>query len=177
MSRSFGQAIIIENIAGAGGTVGAARVAKAESDGYTLLVGHMGYMAAAVGLYNKLPYDPVRDFEAIARFPDTPLVLIVGRTSGLNDIRGLIAQAKQSPGKINFGNAGVGSTGHLVAALFASAMRRIEREQSRIEFLECAPASRTAHLGAHNRDPVLGIKQVRCSAADLHRTLNQVARF
>ncbi|MBI3374570.1 MAG: tripartite tricarboxylate transporter substrate binding protein BugD [Betaproteobacteria bacterium] len=121
MSRGFGQTIIIENIAGAGGTIGAARVAKAKPDGYTLLVGHMGYMAAAVGLYSKLPYDPVQDFDAIARFPDTPLVLIVGRTSGLSDIRALIAQAKQSPGKINFGNAGVGSTGHLVATLFASA--------------------------------------------------------
>jgi tripartite-type tricarboxylate transporter receptor subunit TctC len=123
MSRGFGQTIIVENVAGAGGTVGAARVAKAGPDGYTLLVGHMGYMAAAVGLYSKLPYDPVQDFDAIARFPDTPLVLIVGRTSGLNDIRGLIAEARQNPGKINFGNAGVGSTGHLVAALFASVAR------------------------------------------------------
>lgn len=120
MSHGLGQTIIIENVAGAGGTIGAARVAKAKPDGYTLLVGHMGYMAAAVGLYSKLAYDPVQDFEAIARFPDTPLVLIVGPASGLSDIRALIAQAKQNPRKINFGNAGIGSTGHLVAALFAS---------------------------------------------------------
>ncbi len=80
----------------------------------------MGYMAAAVGLYSKLPYDPVQDFEAVARFPDTPLVLIVGKTSGLIDVRTLVAQAKLHPGKIDLGNAGVGSTGHLVAALFAS---------------------------------------------------------
>ncbi len=120
MSRSFGQRIIIENVAGAGGTLGAARVAKAKADGYTFLVGHMGYMAAAVGLYAKLPYDPVQDFDAVARFPDTPLVLLVGRNAGVGDVRALIAQAKQNPGKLNFGNAGVGSTGHLVAALFAS---------------------------------------------------------
>jgi tripartite-type tricarboxylate transporter receptor subunit TctC len=120
MSRTFGQAIVVENVAGAGGTVGAARVAKAKPDGYTLLVGHMGYMAAAVGLYAKLPYDPVQDFDAVARFPDTPLVLIAGRSAGFSDIRTLIERAKQNPGKVNFGNAGVGSTGHLVAALFAS---------------------------------------------------------
>jgi tripartite-type tricarboxylate transporter receptor subunit TctC len=120
MARTFGQRIMIENVAGAGGTLGAARVAKAKADGYTFLIGHMGYMAAAVGLYAKLPYDPVQDFDAVARFPDTPLVLLVGRNTGLSDVRALITQAKQNPGKLNFGNAGVGSTGHLVAALFAS---------------------------------------------------------
>lgn len=90
MARTFGQGMVIENV------------------------------AAAVGLYAKLPYDPVQDFDAVARFPDTPLVLIAGRGAGLGDIRGLIERAKQNPGKLNFANAGVGSTGHLVAALFAS---------------------------------------------------------
>ena len=120
MGRTFGQTIVVENVAGAGGTVGAARVAKAKPDGYTFLVGHMGYMAAAVGLYAKLPYDPVQEFDAVARFPDTPMVLIAGRGAGFTDVRGLIERAKQNPGKINFGNAGVGSAGHLVASLFAS---------------------------------------------------------
>jgi tripartite-type tricarboxylate transporter receptor subunit TctC len=120
MARSFGQRIIVENVAGAGGTLGAARVAKAKADGYTFLLGHMGYMAAAVGLYAKLAYDPVQDFDAVVRLPDTPLVLLAGRNTGLGDVRALIAQARQSPGKLNFGNAGVGSTGHLVSALFAS---------------------------------------------------------
>ena len=120
MSRTLGQSIIVENVAGAGGTLGAARVAKAKPDGYTFLIGHMGYMAAAVGLYSKLGYDPVNDFDAVARFPDTPLVLLIGRNTGITDIRALIAQARREPGKLNFGNAGVGSTGHLVAALFAS---------------------------------------------------------
>jgi tripartite-type tricarboxylate transporter receptor subunit TctC len=120
MGRTFGQSIVVENVAGAGGTIGATRVARAKADGYTFLVGHMGYMAAAVGLYANLPYDPVKDFDAVARFPDTPLVLLVGRNTGIGDVRALIAQARQNPGKLNFGNAGVGSTGHLVAALFAS---------------------------------------------------------
>lgn len=121
MSRGLGQPIIVDNVPGAGGTIGATKVAKSEPDGYTFLIGHVGYMAAAAGLYAKLPYDPVQDFEAVARFPDTPLVLVVGRDSGLNDVKTLVERARRDPGKLNFANAGVGSTGHLVAALFSSA--------------------------------------------------------
>src|SRR5688572_29425498 len=104
MGRGARQPIIVENVAGAGGTVGAARVAKAKPDGYTFLVGHMGYMAAAPGLYKQLPYDPVQDFEAVARFPDTPLVLICGRNNKLNNIRALTDFARANPGRVNFGN-------------------------------------------------------------------------
>ena len=123
MSRGKPQPIIVENVAGAGGTVGAARVAKAKPDGYTYLVGHMGYMAAATGLYKELAYDPVRDFEAVARFPDTPMVLICGRNNKLTSIRTLMDFARGNPGRVNFGNAGVGSAGHLTAALFATATK------------------------------------------------------
>jgi tripartite-type tricarboxylate transporter receptor subunit TctC len=123
MSRNSPHNLIVENIAGAGGTVGAARVAKARPDGYTYLVGHMGYMAAAVGLYKQLPYDPVQDFDAVARFPDTPMVLICGRQARMKSIGEMMAFARANPGKVNIGNAGVGSAGHLVAALFASALK------------------------------------------------------
>jgi tripartite-type tricarboxylate transporter receptor subunit TctC len=120
VSRQIGQPIIIENTAGAGGTIGAAKVAKAVPDGHTFLVGHMGYMGAAPSLYKKLAYDPVKDFEAVFRFPDTPLVLLVPKASPYKTAADLIAVAKASPKKINFGNAGVGSTSHLIAALFES---------------------------------------------------------
>jgi tripartite-type tricarboxylate transporter receptor subunit TctC len=123
MSRSAKQSIIVENVPGAGGTVGAARVAKARPDGYTLLIGHVGYMAAAVGMYKQLPYDPVQDFDAVARFPDTPMVLICDRNGRLKSIGAMMDFAKQNPGKVNIGNAGVGSAGHLVAALFAAALK------------------------------------------------------
>jgi len=123
MSRGASQSIVIENVPGAGGTIGAAKVAQAKPDGYTLLVGHMGYMAAAPSLYKHLPYDPVKDFEAVARFPDTPMVLVCGQRVKQHDIRGLLHYARANPGKLNFGNAGVGSAGHLVAALFASAAK------------------------------------------------------
>ena len=123
MSRGARQAIIVENVAGAGGTVGAAKVAKAKPDGYTFLVGHVGYMAAAPGLYKQLPYDPVQDFDAVARFPDTPMVLIAARSGAHQRLDSLVDFARRNPGKVNVANAGVGSAGHLVAALVASALK------------------------------------------------------
>lgn len=120
VARQIGQQIIIENAAGAGGTIGAAKAAKASPDGYTFLVGHLGYMAAAPSLYKKLAYDPARDFDPVFRFPDTPLVLLVPRSSPFKTVDELIAFAKKNPGKLNFGNAGAGSTSHLIAALFES---------------------------------------------------------
>jgi tripartite-type tricarboxylate transporter receptor subunit TctC len=120
VAKPLGQQIIIDNQAGAGGTIGAGRAAKANADGYTFLVGHLGYMSAAPALYKKLTYDPVKDFEPVFRFPDTPLVLLVPKSSPYKTAAELIAYAKKNPGKLNFGNAGVGSTSHLIAALFAS---------------------------------------------------------
>ncbi|NMU93041.1 tripartite tricarboxylate transporter substrate binding protein [Achromobacter ruhlandii] len=120
VAQELKQTILIENVGGAGGTIGAAKAAKSTPDGYTFLVGHIGYMAAAPSLYQRLPYDPTRDFQAVFRFPDTPLVLLVGESSPYKSVTELIAFGKQHPGKLNFSNAGVGSTSHLVAAMFAS---------------------------------------------------------
>lgn len=137
MARGAKQPIVVENVAGAGGTVGAARVAKAKPDGYTFLIGHVGYMAAAAGMYKQLPYDPVQDFDAVARFPDTPLVLICARGGRVTNIKSLLEFARQNPGKLNVGNAGVGSSGHLVAALFAS---KAKVEVTHVAYKGNAPA-------------------------------------
>lgn len=120
VGKQIGQTIVVENVGGAGGTIGAGRAAKASPDGYSFLVGHLGYMAAAPSLYKKLAYDPVKDFEPVFRFPDTPLVLLVPKASPHQTAAELIAFAKKNPGKLNFGNAGAGSTSHLIAALFES---------------------------------------------------------
>jgi len=120
VSREVGQSIIIDNSPGAGGTVGTAKAARAPADGYTMLVGHMGYMGAAPALYKKLPYDPVKDFAPVFRFPDTPMVLMVRKDHPAKNVRDLVELGKKNPGKLNLSNAGVGSTSHLVAALFAS---------------------------------------------------------
>jgi tripartite-type tricarboxylate transporter receptor subunit TctC len=121
MAKQLGQSVIIDNVPGAGGTIGATKVARSKADGYTLLVGHVGYMAAAPSLYKKLAYDPVKDFEPVFRFPDTPLVLVVAKDSAAKDAKSFIELAKKQPDKLTLGNAGPGSTSHLVAALFASA--------------------------------------------------------
>lgn len=120
VSREVGQSIIIDNSPGAGGTVGAAKATRAQADGYTMLVGHMGYMGAAPALYKKLPYDPVKDFAPVFRFPDTPMVLMVRKDHPAKDVRELVEMGKKNPGKLFISNAGVGSTSHLVAALFAA---------------------------------------------------------
>jgi tripartite-type tricarboxylate transporter receptor subunit TctC len=86
-----------------------------------MLVGHMGYMGAAPALYKKLSYDPVKDFEPVFRFPDTPLVLMVRKEHPARNIEGLIDFARKSPDKLFISNAGVGSSSHLIAALVASA--------------------------------------------------------
>ncbi|HWP17779.1 MAG TPA: tripartite tricarboxylate transporter substrate-binding protein [Burkholderiaceae bacterium] len=118
VSKQIGQQVVIENVVGAGGTIGAGKAARAPADGYTFLVGHMGYMAAAPSLYKRLSYDPVKDFEPVFRFPDTPLVLLVPKSSPYRSVTDLVEAARRSPGKITFANAGAGSTSHLIAALF-----------------------------------------------------------
>lgn len=119
VARELGQPIIIDNSPGAGGTVGAAKAARATADGYTMLVGHMGYMGAAPALYKKLAYDPVKDFEPVLRFPDTPLVLMVRKEHPAKDIQGLVDFGKKNPDKLFISNAGMGSSSHLIAALVA----------------------------------------------------------
>lgn len=120
VSREVGQSIIIDNSPGAGGTVGATKAARAPADGYTMLVGHMGYMGAAPALYKKLSYDPVKDFAPVFRFPDTPMVLMVRKDHPAKDVREFVDYGRKNPGKLFISNAGMGSTSHLVAALFAS---------------------------------------------------------
>jgi len=120
VARELGQPIVIDNAPGAGGTVGAAKASRAVPDGYTMLVGHMGYMGAAPALYKKLAYDPVKDFAPVFRFPDTPLVLMVRKEHPAKDIKALVDFGKANPDKLFISNAGVGSSSHLIAALFAA---------------------------------------------------------
>lgn len=118
--KQLGQSIIIDNVPGAGGTIGATKVARATPDGYTFLVGHMGYMGAAPALYKKLNYNPVVDFEAVFRFPDTPLVLMVRNDHPAKNVKDLYDFAKKNPDQVFLGNAGLGSSSHLIAALVAN---------------------------------------------------------
>ena len=121
MTPHIGQRFIIENVAGAGGTTGSARGARAAPDGYTLLVGQMGTHAASVGLYgDKLGYDPVNDFEHVAQFTDTPIGIFVKKDFPAKTLQELVAQIKASPGKLTNGHGGVGATSHVSCLLFTS---------------------------------------------------------
>ena len=121
MSRNLGQTIVIENVAGAGGTVGSVRAAKATPDGYTLLVGHAGTHAANGAFYSKLPYDPVNDFEFIGSMGDAPQILVAKK--GLpNHLADFAEYVRTNQAKMNFGTAGVGSAAHLGGAMFNFAL-------------------------------------------------------
>ena len=113
MSRDLGQQIVIENIGGAGGTIGSTRGARAAPDGYTLLLGHAGTHAASAGLYKQLPYDPVNDFEHIGEIGDAPQILIVKKSLPVNSLRDFVDYVKANDSRMNFGTAGVGSASHL----------------------------------------------------------------
>jgi tripartite-type tricarboxylate transporter receptor subunit TctC len=109
MSRTLGQQIVVQNVPGAGGTVGSTRAMRAEPDGYTILMGQMGTHAAAVALYPSLAYKPDVDFEPIGMVSDNPIVIVARKELPPNDLREFIAFVKANSGKLNMAHAGVGS--------------------------------------------------------------------
>jgi tripartite-type tricarboxylate transporter receptor subunit TctC len=117
MSRSLKQPIVIENRPGAGGTLGAAQVAKSAPDGYTLLVHSAGHVANAA-IYPSLSYDTLKDFAGVTPLASLPNVLIVAPSKGYRDVQDLVAKAKANPGTLNYGSAGNGSATHMNAEIF-----------------------------------------------------------
>jgi tripartite-type tricarboxylate transporter receptor subunit TctC len=117
MSRAMGQPIIIENKPGAGGTLGAAQVAKGAPDGYTLLVHSAGHVANPA-IYTNLPYDTLKDFAGVTPLASLPNVLIVSPSKGWKTVQDLVQAAKANPGKLNYGSAGIGSATHMNAEIF-----------------------------------------------------------
>src|SRR5215831_3907501 len=112
LSEIWGQAVVVENRPGAGGTIGAVVVAKSPPDGYTLLV-HSSAQAYNPSIYSSLPFDTVKDFVDIAALGGQPNVLVVAPSSGIKSMAELIAMAKQKPGQLNFASAGAGSGTHI----------------------------------------------------------------
>lgn len=117
MSEQFGQPIVVENRAGAGGTIGTAVVAKAQPDGYTLLA-HGAAHTIAPALYKNLSYDPVRDFAAVVPLGSSPSVLVVSPAKGMKRAVDLVAAAKAQPNTLNFSSVGIGTAPHLSAERF-----------------------------------------------------------
>jgi tripartite-type tricarboxylate transporter receptor subunit TctC len=117
VSKQIGQAFVLENRPGGGGTVGSAAVAKADPDGYTLLL-LASSQASYVVLHNTLPYDPVRDFVPAVLFGVQPSVLVAAPSKGWKSVADLVAAAKAKPGALNFASAGLGSASHWAAERF-----------------------------------------------------------
>ncbi len=118
LTKAWGQAVIIENVPGAGGSLGADKAAKATPDGYTLLMGHIGTLAVNPSLYPALPYDPVKSFTPVAWVARVPNVLVVHPLVKAHSVRELVALAKSRPGELNYGSGGNGSAANLATEYF-----------------------------------------------------------
>lgn len=118
LSERWGQQVVIDNRAGAGGTIGAEMAARAAPDGHTLVMGSTANMAVNVTLYPKLSYDPVKDFIPVNLAAITPNLFVVHPSHPANNVREFIALAKAKPGTINYATGGVGTPSHLAAELF-----------------------------------------------------------
>lgn len=137
MSRALGGApIVVENVAGAGGTIGVTKVARATPDGYTVLVHHIG-MATAPALYRKLAFDPLKDFEYVGLVNDVPMTLLVRSGFPAATVKELIPYLKANAARVSFANAGIGSASHLCGLLF---MSTIETDLTTVPYKGTAPA-------------------------------------
>lgn len=131
-----GANVIVENVAGAGGTIGVTKVAKANPDGYSLLIHHIG-MSTAPALYRKLAFDPLKDFEYIGLINDVPMTLLVKKGFPPNNVKELVPFLKANAAKVSFANAGLGSASHLCGLMF---MSTIETDLTTVPYKGTAPA-------------------------------------
>jgi tripartite-type tricarboxylate transporter receptor subunit TctC len=118
MARTLGQTIVVENVAGAGGTTGSLRIARATPDGYTIMMGNLGTHSASVGLYPNLAYDPRTDFAPVINTAGTPMLISAHKDFPANTLQEFVALLQANPGKYNYGHGGVGSTSHLTCVFF-----------------------------------------------------------
>jgi tripartite-type tricarboxylate transporter receptor subunit TctC len=120
MSRTLGQQIVIENVAGAGGTTGISRAAASTADGYTIMMGHMGTHGAAPAVYPNLKYNPTRDFEPVGLAAGTPILIVAKKDFPAGDLKAFVAHVKANGPKLNEAHAGVGSVSHTTCTLLHS---------------------------------------------------------
>ena len=155
LSRNFGQQFVVENVAGAGGTTGATRAARAAPDGYTLILGHMGTHAAAVALYPTLAYKPDADFEPIGLVAEQPELLAVRKDLPPNSLQEFASYARANESKLNMAHAGVGSVSYVGCVLLNSA---IGIKPTMVPFTGTAPAMNALIAGQVDYvcDPILG---------------------
>jgi tripartite-type tricarboxylate transporter receptor subunit TctC len=118
MEKGLGQSIIIDNRPGGGGNVAMQEAARADADGYTLIIGHIGTLAVNPYMFEKLPFDTNADFAPVSLLAKVPSIYVVHADVQVKDLRDLVAMAKAHPGKLYYGSAGIGSAGHLAIEYF-----------------------------------------------------------
>jgi tripartite-type tricarboxylate transporter receptor subunit TctC len=123
MSRKLGQQVVVENVGGAGGTTGAARVARAAPDGHTILLSNIGHASSAT-LYRRLPYQPIDDFAPIGLVVDVPMTLVGRPDIPVADAAGLADYVRSNPGKVSMAHAGIGASSQLCSLLLMSALQQ-----------------------------------------------------
>jgi tripartite-type tricarboxylate transporter receptor subunit TctC len=136
LSTALKQTVVVENVGGAGGTIGAARGARAAPDGYTLTLTHLGQAASAT-LYRRLTYDPINDFEPIGAIAAVPMVIVSPKGSSAKDLAELVAQIKAKKDGMTIANGGIGSFSHLCGMLFMAA---IKTQMQVVPYKSAAPA-------------------------------------
>jgi tripartite-type tricarboxylate transporter receptor subunit TctC len=136
LGQHLKQTVIIETVGGAGGTLGAAKVAKASPDGYTLLLHHIG-MATSPALYRKMPYETLSDFEYLGMINEVPMTLIGRPTLPANNYAELVKWLEANKGKINLANAGLGAASHLCGLLF---MQSLKLDMTTVPYKGTGPA-------------------------------------
>jgi tripartite-type tricarboxylate transporter receptor subunit TctC len=154
-SRHLGRSVIVENINGAGGTIGALRAARATPDGYTILFGHMSTNALAPAFYPNLNYDPQKDFEPVGLAAEYPELLVVRKDLPAKNLQEFVAYAKANENKLNVGHAGVGSISYIGCLLLNAA---IGIKPTLVPFTGTAPVLNAMLSGEidYECDPVLG---------------------
>ncbi|MBS0518649.1 MAG: tripartite tricarboxylate transporter substrate binding protein BugD [Proteobacteria bacterium] len=123
MSEVLGQQLVVENVGGAGGTIGVAKAARATPDGYTLLFAHMGTLAVNIALYKQLPYDSQKDLEPVGLGGTNPMVLVVRKDLPARNLGEFVAYVKENQKKAQYGMAGIGAASHLGGLMLNSMMK------------------------------------------------------
>jgi len=136
MTKTLKQQVVVENRVGAGGTIGAAHVAKAKPDGYTVLLAHIG-MSTAPALYRKLPFNPLTDYEYIGQVADVPMTMLGAKKLPANNFKEFLAYIKANKDKLTYGNAGLGAASHLCGLLF---MNAVQADVQTVSYKGTAPA-------------------------------------
>jgi tripartite-type tricarboxylate transporter receptor subunit TctC len=136
MSKELRQQVIVENVGGAGGTVGAGKVARSAADGYTIFLHHIGH-STAPSLYKKLSYNAIDDFEPVGLVTDVPMTIVARKDFPAKDFKELVTYVKANAAKLNYANAGLGSASHLCGMLF---MSTLEADMTTVPFKGTGPA-------------------------------------